>query len=116
MEYKYEAMGQRIAKRRKFLKIQQNTLAEQIGISNNHMSNIERGKETPSLDIFIAICNTLKVTPDYLLMGSMHSNNVPENIVDNLKLCLPQDIELVSMLVKYLVDRQGNQWNSDNFI
>ena len=116
MEYKYETMGLRIAKRRKSLKIQQNVLAELIGISNNHMSSIERGKETPSLDIFVAICNALKVTPDYLLMGSMHLNNVPENIIDNLKLCMPQDIDLVSHIVQYLVDRHSNQWNMENFI
>ena len=37
------------------------------------MSSIENGRQKPSLDIFIRICDLLNVTPDYLLLGSMHA-------------------------------------------
>lgn len=66
MELDYKSIGKRIILRRKKLKIQQVDLAEQIGISNTYLSSIEHGKEKPSLDILVRICNGLSVTPDYL--------------------------------------------------
>lgn len=116
MKHEYETMGQRIAERRGYLKIKQHQLAEQLGISNNHLSSIERGKEKPSLDLFIDICNALQVTPDYLIMGTMRSNNVAENICDGLRLCSDEDRALIAHLVGYMVSRQGYKWNGDNFI
>lgn len=63
----------------------QNMLAERLDLSNNYLSSIERGKEKPSLEVIVNICNALQVTPDYLLMGNMYSNNVPQNIADGLR-------------------------------
>lgn len=109
-------MGKRIADRRTHLKIKQHELAERVGISNNHLSSIERGKEKPSLDVLISICNELKVTPDYLIMGTMHSNSVSENIIDGLQLCSNEDRELILQIVSFMVKRREQKWNSDNFI
>ena len=75
-------MGNRIKIRRKELRIKQAELAERLNISNNHMSSIENGRQKPSLDIFIQICNLLNVTPDYLLLGSTHAYNIPQDIMD----------------------------------
>ncbi len=116
MKFEYEAMGQRIADRRIHFKLKQHELAERVGVSNNHLSSIERGKEKPSLDVLINICNELQVTPDYLIMGTMRSNNVAENICDGLQLCTDEDRELVAKIVGYMVTRRGHKWNSDNFI
>ena len=68
----------------KELRIKQAELAERLNISNNHMPSIENGRQKPSLDIFIQICNLLNVTPDYLLLGSMHAYNIPQDIIDKL--------------------------------
>lgn len=70
--------------RRKELHIKQAELAETLEISNNHMSSIENGRQKPSLDTFIRLCDCLNVTPDYLLLGSMHAYNLPQDILDNL--------------------------------
>ena len=116
MECNLIEMGNRISIRRKNFKISQNALAEIVGISNNHMSNIECGREKPSLDVLIAICNALKITPDYLLLGAMHPNGVPQNLIDSLILCTEDDIELLNCIVHHMVQRQENKWNNDNFI
>lgn len=116
MTLNYAEMGKRIADRRNKIKIRQNILAERIGISNNHLSNIERGKEKPSVDILIEICKALEVTPDYLIMGNMYSNNVPQNITDSLKLCSKEDIELISYIVSHMVKRREKDWNNQNYI
>lgn len=93
----------------------QNMLAERLDLSNNYLSSIERGKEKPSLEVIVNICNALQVTPDYLLMGNMYSNNVPQNIADGLRLCTKEDLSLLSVLIDHLVERQSQKWNNDNF-
>ena len=103
-QYYYE-MGNRIKLRRKELHIMQYELAEKLDISNNHISSIENGKEKPSLDLFISLCEELHVTPDYLLLGSMHANNISLDIVDGLRLCSQDDIELTRQFVELLIRR-----------
>ena len=93
----------------------QNMLAERLDLSNNYLSSIERGKEKPSSEVIVNICNALQVTPDYLLMGNMYSNNVPQNIADGLRLCTKEDLSLLSVLIDHLVERQSQKWNNDNF-
>lgn len=115
VELCYVGIGKRIATRRKQLGLKQNVFAERIGISNNYLSSIERGKEKPTLDILVNICNALQVTPDYLLMGNLYSNNIPQNIVDGLRLCSEADLLLISVLITHMVERQGKKWNNDNF-
>ncbi len=116
MELDYFALGQRIAKRRKQANIKQNVLANMLEISNNYLSSIECGKEKPSLEILIKICNALEITPDYLLMGNMHANNIPKNLSDGLRLCSEDDIELLSAIVTLMIERGSSKWNSDNFV
>lgn len=116
MEGNLMEMGNRITTRRRHLGISQNLLAEKIGISNNHMSNIERGREKPSFDVLINLCNALHVTPDYLLMRSMHPQGVPQNLVDSLSLCTKEDLALLEDIVRHMVLRQEHNWNNDNFI
>lgn len=35
----------------------------------------------------------------------MHSNNVPRNIMEHLRLCTDLEIDLVACIVKFLADR-----------
>lgn len=115
MELDYVSIGQRIAKRRIQAGLKQNVLAERIGISNNYLSGIERGREAPRLETIITICKELRVTPDYLFMGNMYSNNIPQNIMDGLRLCSEEDLILLSAIIQHMVERQGLKWNNDNF-
>lgn len=85
--------------------MRQNVLAERLDISNNHMSGIETGKENPSLQLFVDICEILRVTPDYLLMGTMHSSNVPQSIVDGLQLCTDEDLDLIALIIEHQIAR-----------
>lgn len=108
MECNNIEMGKRIARRRKQLKIRQNNFAEAIGISNNNLSSIECGKSMPSLDIFVKICSQLGVTPDYLLLGSGRSNNIPKEITDSLNMCATEDLEVIYQIVQIYV-RKNNE-------
>lgn len=116
MEFHYQSMGIRIKTRRKELKIKQAELAEMLEISNNHMSSIENGKQKPSLDTFIGICRCLNVSPDYLLLGAMHAYNVPQDILDQLHLCSPTDIELAKDFIELLVKRNSATQKKNDYI
>lgn len=113
MNQQYMEMGNRIKLRRKELRMKQNELAEILDISNNHMSSIETGRQKPSLDTFIRICDELKVTPDYLLLGCTHTTNVPQGILDKLQLCSEKDIQLAKNIIELLVERNKTTWSRD---
>lgn len=105
MNSRFSEMGHRIKLRRKELGITQEKLAESLGVSPNHLSGIETGAQNPSIGFFTDICEDLDVTPDYLLLGSMHSDSVPEDIADSLRLCSPDDLELIRKIVNIFVER-----------
>ena len=100
--------------RRKELHIKQAELAETLEISNNHMSSIENGRQKPSLDTFIRLCDCLNVTPDYLLLGSMHAYNLPQDILDKLRLCSQEDIILSRDFIELLVKRNRKKHITDS--
>lgn len=102
-------MGDRIKTRRNELKIKQGELAEWLEISNNHMSSIENGREKPSMDTFIKICKYLNTTPNYLLLGTMHAYNIPNDIQDKLRLCCQEDIELANDIIEVIVKRNSTK-------
>lgn len=114
MEIQYHLIGQRIQLRRKEMHIKQNEMAEHLNISNNHMSSIENGREKPRLEILLQICDFLKVTPDYLLLGNMHADNVPQNIMDGLRICSQQDLMLFRDMVELFIERNQRTWNTNN--
>lgn len=115
-EQYYIEMGRRIKLRRKELNTSQTDLAEAIDVSNNHMSNIENAKAKPSMDNFIKLCEILKVTPDYLLLGNIYRNNISKNIHDKLLLCSEEDVKLADSIIELLVNRNHTKWNKDNFV
>ena len=78
---------------------------------------IENGRQKPSLDTFIGICKCLNVKPDYLLLGTMHTYNIPQDILDKLRLYNQSDIELARDFIELLVKRNstGNTQNGYMF-
>lgn len=116
MNLQFSDMGKRIRERRKELHIKQAEMAEAIGICNNHMSSIETGRQKPSIDIFVAICEYLRTSPDYLLLGTLHGYNIPQNILDKLKLCSPADIELAEKFIDLLVARNEHGNISEGYL
>ena len=109
MELDAVEMGRRIAQRRKSFQLKQKELAEKLGVSNNHLSGIELGKTSPSLEVFIRICTELDVTPDYLLEGTMHSNNVPQSIMGHLRLCSEKNVALIAAITRLLANYEEGQ-------
>lgn len=106
MHINLNAMGTRMKRRRKELKMSQAELAEKVNVSNNHISSIETGKQIPSLTTFVKICEQLDTTPDFLLLGSLHTDNLPKNIYDSLALCSKKDLPLIQDIVENFVSKR----------
>lgn len=52
-------------------RLTQEQLADQVDISPSFLGHIERGTRIASLETLAAICNTLKMSPEYLLCDSL---------------------------------------------
>ena len=62
-----KAVGERIQIAREECCMTQRELAEVIGCTPQHISAIERGVKSPTLETFVAITNALRVPADVLL-------------------------------------------------
>jgi len=58
-----QLLGRRIKQLRAKLGLTQDSLAERVQISPKYLSNIERGKENPTLDTLLRLERSLKVEP-----------------------------------------------------
>lgn len=106
----YKEVGLRIKNRRVELGIKQAKMADDLKMSNNHLSAVEHGTQKLSLDAFVRICSYLNTTPNYLLFGSIyHSYNLPQNTLDKLKLCDPNYLELANELIEIMVKKSNNK-------
>ena len=87
--------------RRKALGLSQEVLAEQVGLSKNHISNIECGRYLPTTKFIFQICNILGETPEYYLIGKISEES--DHILSLIK-CLPMDSQkmLCRLIETYL--------------
>lgn len=63
-------IGRNIKKYRKELGLTQERLAELLDVSTVHLSHIEGGSVSMSLDLLLRICEALSVTPNHILSGA----------------------------------------------
>ncbi|MDD2862580.1 MAG: helix-turn-helix transcriptional regulator [Acidiphilium sp.] len=61
-----ESIGSVIRDLRKEKKLAQAVVAEAVGISRSHLTNIERGKDLPGRETLMAIANFFEVSLDVL--------------------------------------------------
>lgn len=62
-------IGKRIAAARAVRGYTQRTLADRVGMDPQNISRVERGTQSTSAHILVAICTTLRVSADWLLLG-----------------------------------------------
>ena len=67
----YLDLGKKIRQIRRQQSLTQEQLAELTGISASFLGHIERGTRIASIDTLVDLCNTLHVSPDYLLSASL---------------------------------------------
>lgn len=104
---KQAILGLRIMQRRKQLGINQSELAEQIGLSEHQISNIETGRSYPRMKSFIKICEILDVNADYFISGAM-KDEIDENIVDMISSLSEEEQKTVWKLLDAYIHRNDD--------
>ncbi len=76
-----KAFGKRLKEAREKCGLTQAELAEEIGVSQNFLGDIERGIKLPSLNKLISLSNTLKSSLDTMFAESLDNQILePEEI------------------------------------
>lgn len=104
MEIDYKTIGHRMSERRRELGITQKDMAKQINISNNHLSNIEKGNSSPSFELFCAICSFLKVSMDYIVSGGVKAD-ISQDIIAKLGHCSDEDKITISQIIDVFIEK-----------
>lgn len=71
----FESIGTRVQYYRRLNGMSQEELAERTKTNRVHISNVERGEKTPSLELIIDIANALYISTDDLLAETLFSSN-----------------------------------------
>ena len=84
----YLNIGARISQLRYRKKLTQVQLSEQLNISVKHLSEVERGLTSLSLEKMVLLCDILGTDMEYLIRGNditKHAVEIPDYIMDILK-------------------------------
>ena len=97
-----KAMGRRIKAARKKAAMTQARLAEEVGISEVHVSNLESGTGNPSLATLVDIANVLSVSTDELLCDSVVCCKpvFQKEILETTADCDDYEIRVLSYILK----------------
>ena len=96
-------LGRRINTSRKNQGITGEELAELCNINPTYLRQIESGAKTPSLPMFVLICEKLQVSPSYLLADSLSGIDRDE-IESFFRNATPQQIKLVRSIIKSMLN------------
>lgn len=108
-----KAIGNNIKRCRKNMGLTQANLAEKINLSTIHMSHLETGTASMSLECMLNICDVLKVTPDELLFGEYELNlrSTSEKLNSLLECLTADEKKLVIEFTELLKESKVNNKN-----
>jgi transcriptional regulator with XRE-family HTH domain len=95
-------IGVRIKELRKHKELSQEKLADRMNISPKYLSNIERGKENPTLDTFMKIADALHIELSEIFNYSPEasSRELKQMITDLIKNSDKKQLKLFAEIVK----------------
>ena len=90
-------LGRNIHRVRRDKGLSSDKLSELCDITPAYLRQVEAGSKTPSLPLFVTLCNKLNISPVYLLAGVV-ANTVDANIEELDALCksaTPSQLKLI---------------------
>lgn len=95
-------LGRRINLARKDKGLTSEKLSEACNINATYLRQIEAGSRTPSLPIFISICEHLSVSPSYLLADQLNNDEASEmDILFELwRKATPKQIKMITSIIR----------------
>lgn len=100
-------MGERLRSCRVARKLTMKEFAEQCGISERYLADIERGIKAPKLETFVGIVNAAGVSPEYLLQDSLKAVDAVNLVRDALNTLPDEQQELFKDFILRLVKSMG---------
>lgn len=73
--YDYAPVGERVKNARVMRELTQEQVANKLGVSSQHISEIERGLSGLSIPSLMEICRILDIDADYILFGTVTRDN-----------------------------------------
>ena len=109
MYMNYAEIGRRIAQRRRQMLLTQAEVEMKANLSPRYLSNIERGRSVPSVDVLMHIADVLHMTPDEVLWGASENpqEDREEKLSTGMKRLNPQQQEQVLSFIGWLKMQEG---------
>ena len=99
-------MGERIARRRKELKMTQEELAEKLEVSIPMISNLEQGKKAIRPENLANLCAVLDLSADYILTGKpVGKNDYPKFFIATEEFS-DEDLHIIESLIEYIKSKR----------
>ena len=106
MQVDYGAIGSRVAKRRRGLRLTQSQVAERCEISDQYLSNIERAVSIPSTEVIMRLAIALDTTPDEFLVGAARpSGETWKGVAEGLRGLNERQLELVRRFFSWVSEQ-----------
>ena len=93
-------IGKRIQNRRKQLGFTQEHLADEMNVSVQMVSNLERGNKSIRIDNLIRLCQILDVSTDYILTGKENNSDISA-LTQQIAALPEKEKAMIRLLVDY---------------
>jgi len=105
-------MGGAIKKARNYKNLTQEELAELIGVTTEHVQQLESERRNPSVDLLLTIADTLDMSIDALLTtDDDHAQELKKKINLGLNHCSARDMEVAYAAIEAMREKEdeGNE-------
>lgn len=93
-------IGKRIQNRRKQLGFTQEHLADEMNVSVQMVSNLERGNKSIRIDNLVRLCQILDVSTDYILIGKENASDISA-LAQQIAALPEKEKAMIRLLVDY---------------
>lgn len=97
-----QGLIRRIVERRRMMGLSQRALAQRAGLSEGYISHLERGFRNPSVQVLLALCYALQLSPNALMLDSMPDDFFGEALPPTHARRLPPADRLRNTLTNWL--------------
>jgi len=95
-------LGRNIYKARRDRGLSSDKLSDLCDITPSYLRQVEAGSKTPSLPLFVELCNQLNVSPAYLMSGVVNDtvDQSIEEIAALYRKATPSQLKLIAVILK----------------
>lgn len=99
-------LGRNIYRARRDRGLSSDKLSELCDVTPSYLRQVEAGSKTPSLPLFVELCNQLRVSPAYLMNGVVDDavEQSIEEITTLFRKATPSQLKLVAAILKAASD------------